>query len=165
MRHIPICLLATALLSACAGTTPYSNDGRRNLQIRTVTESGSAFSSVRASVHIHSVDAACKTRYRGTIDLDNPSVLSGLPVGRQSYLVFAFNSSSFLGGSRSAISYETLLTPRPGYTYDVEVSYVDDMYNAVIREAKSRRKARRGREIDQTDLRSCRRRGAGKRTG
>ena len=151
-RLLPL-LLSLGLLSGCAGVKPYPNTPERNLEIRTETKSGSAFSSVGASLGIYRVDARCQIEYQGTIDLDQPAAAVGIPADRLSYLVFRFASSSFLGGTRSAISQETLLRPRPGYRYQVEVSYKDDLYNVAIRERHPDTGATR--VVDLRPLASC----------
>lgn len=152
--RIAAVFLLSSLVGACAGgTRPYVASSDENVRIETVTESGSALSSVRASVHIHSVDNNCRTTYVGTIPLDRKSVATGVPVGRTSYLVFAFNSASFLGNRRTSISYRTLMTPRSGFDYRIAVEYVDDTYNAEIFEV-NRRGERRG--LRQRPLDSCR---------
>lgn len=110
-------------------------------------------SKVRAAVHIHQVDASCRTEYQGTLELNGPSAEAGIPADRWSYMVFVFASSSFLGGSSSSIHYETLLKPRAGYTYDVKVSYVDRMYGVAIREIGPRRSA--SREIERKSRKTC----------
>jgi len=82
-----------------------------------------------------------------------PLAFIGIPQGRPSYLVFNFSSSSFLGGSRGSISYDTLLRPRAGYTYDASARYADGIYYVVIRESGARGSA--GREIERTGLNEC----------
>lgn len=150
-----VLLLAVGLLTGCSGLKPYPNTLEPNLQIRTETKSGSVFSGVRAAVGVYGVDARCQLEYQGTVDLDRPLVAVGIPADRASYLVFGFASSSFLGGTRSTISQETLLQPRPGYSYDVEASYKDDLYNVVIREVHRRTGASRAIELQH--LSACRR--------
>lgn len=149
-------LLLAGAMTGCAGgdTRPYVSSAENNLRFTTVAESGSAFSSVRASVHIHSVDENCRTNYQGTIRLDESAIASGIPVGQPSYLVFSFASSSFLGGRRGSITYKTLLTPRSGHDYDIAVAYVDDTYNATIREVNQRNYRRR--EVRYRPLDTCR---------
>lgn len=150
-------LVLAGALAGCAGTRPYEASSDNNVRFTTDVESGSWLSSVRASVHVHSVHRQCRTNYEGTIPLGRPAVVTGLPTGRPSYLVLAFNSSSFLTNSRSSIHYETMLTPRRGYDYEVAVSYVDDTYNATVREVNRQSGARR--EIRKTPLEACRARG------
>ena len=66
---------------------------------------------------------------------------------------FVFSSSSFLAGSSGSIRYETLLKPRAGYTYDVKVSYFDNIYNVTIREIDPRKSS--SREIERRSLQAC----------
>jgi len=145
--------LLVGLLAACSGIKPYPNIPEKNLQVRTSTESGSIFSSVRASLSISRVDAQCRTEYEGTVALKKESVQVGIPVERWSYLVFHFSSSGFLSSTSSTISQATLLKPRAGYRYDVEVVYRDDTYNVVIHESRSGRGD--GREIALRQLDAC----------
>jgi hypothetical protein len=109
---------------------------------------------VSAALHVHGVDASCRSEYQGTVQLDARSVDVGIPSGRPSLLVFTFSRSSFLTGSSSSIRYDTLLTPRAGYTYDISVSYADDLYNVAVREIGPRGSP--AREIEPRGLSACR---------
>jgi hypothetical protein len=138
------CWLALAL-AGCAGVKSYpDNVAAKNLSIRTA-------SSARAALGVHSVDAQCRTEYLGTVALDKPLVPLGIPAERWSYLVFDFASSGFLS-RQTRISLETLLKPRAGYRYEIDVTYRNDIYNVVIRE-----QAPRGawREVVLLDLAAC----------
>jgi hypothetical protein len=145
--------LLIGLLPACSGIKTYPDRPEKNLQVHTRTDSGSMFSSVRAALSISRVDAQCRTEYEGTVDLEKESVQLGVPVERWSYLVFHFSSSGFLSSRSSTMEQATLLRPRAGYRYDVEVNYRDDTYNVVIHE--SRAGTGRGREIDLRRLDLC----------
>ena len=135
LRVAPLVAILAAALAGCAsGRKTYPDPGTRNLEIRTATQASSVFSSVRAELDIHGVDADCRTQYLGTIDLDKPSVSAGIPAGRWSYLVFEFATSGFLGGSRGRISRETALKALPGHRYEAEVTYREEIYNVVLRE-------------------------------
>jgi hypothetical protein len=152
-RHIFVLLLVFSLLTGCWGVKTYPNTLYKNLHIKTETDSGSMFSKVLTAVDINRVDADCKTEYEGTVQLKNRSIDVGIPSGRLTYLVFVFASSGFLSSSSSSITYNTLLKPRVGYNYDINVSYIDDIYNVVIRETHPRKK--KGREIELKDLNAC----------
>ena len=152
--HIRTALLCAAVLSGCAGTRPYESASDRNVRFDTAVESGSWVSSVRASVHVHSVDRDCRTTYEGTIPLKNPTVVTGFPAGRMRYMVIAFNSSSFLLNRRSSIDYSTILTPRDGYDYEVAVRYRDDTYDASVVEVNRGNGTRR--KLRHRPLQSCR---------
>ena len=154
-RHLTVLAGITALatlVSGCAQVTPYPNTLAKNVHVHTRTDTGSMFSSVQANLHVYAVDRECNTRYLGVMALDAPTVDVGLAPDRRAYLVFGFNSSSWLANGDSSISQDTLLTPRSGYSYDIDVSYVDDLYNVVIHEVD-----RRGhrREIDTRRLSAC----------
>lgn len=151
--HVIVLLLLFSLLTGCSGIKTYPNTLYKNLHIKTQTDSGSMFSKVRAAVDIYRVDADCKTEYEGTVQLKNPSFDVGIPADRLTYLVFVFSSSGFLSSSSSTITYNTLLRPRVGYDYDINVSYIDDIYNVVIWETHPRKK--KSREIELKELNAC----------
>ncbi|MGH8703339.1 MAG: hypothetical protein ACREVR_19480 [Burkholderiales bacterium] len=154
--RIAVWLLGMSLLAGCSGIKTYPDTSPKNLIVRTEASSGSAFGRVRVSVHIHQVDASCRTEYLGTVQLSEPSVEIGIPPERLSYLEFSFFSSSFLGGSSGTIHSATLLRPRAGYTYDASARYADGIYHVVIRESGARGSA--GREIERRGLDECGRR-------
>jgi hypothetical protein len=138
---------ALVLFTGCAGSLrPYPADlAPKNLTVQTKT------SGVRAELDIHSVDAQCRAPYVGTVQLNQPSVRVGIPADAWSYLKFDFSSSSFLRGSHRMMK-DTLLRARAGHSYEVDVSYQDDIYNVVIREKPPRGAAR---EVPLLDLGSC----------
>lgn len=152
-RTLLVCVIALA--AGCSSAVRYPDSGEKNLSIRTETSSGSAFSSVQAVLGVHAVDAQCQLTYEGYVELDRPQLQVGVPAGRLSYLVFEFASSSFMGGRRGSITRETLLRPRAGASYEVKVSYQDDLYDVQIRETPSR--GTRAREIELVPLSACRR--------
>lgn len=141
------------LLPACSGIKTYDNSFNKNLHVRTVTDSGSWFSRIRAAVDIHRVGEQCTIEYDGTVQLTEPTIEIGIPPDRWSHLVFVFASSSFLANRTGTITYETMVKPRPNYRYDVEVSYKNDMYHVAIRETPPNRST--GRELDRVPLSAC----------
>jgi len=139
-------------LAGCSGIKTYPDGLNKNLLVHTSTDSASILSRVRASLSISNVDAQCRIQYEGTVDLDRNSIPVGIPVERWSYLVFDFSSSGLLANS-STMAQATLLKPRAGYRYDIEVTYRDDLYNVVIRE--SRPGITHARDIDLKRLDAC----------
>ena len=146
-------LWTVAFLAGCSGVKPYQSTPDNNLHIHTAADSGSWFSIVHAVVDIHRVAVDCKTNYAGTVQLNRPTIDIGIPPNRWSHLVFVFASSSFLANRSGAMTYETLVKPRAGYQYDVQVTYKDDMYNVAVRETHS--SSSLSREIEHKDLRAC----------
>jgi hypothetical protein len=143
-----------ALAAGCSGLKPYPNDGPiKNITVRTAASSGSVFSSVKVALDVHGVDAACATRYLGTLQLDQPTLAVSLPPGRGSLLTFQFLSSNFLGSSHGSISRQVFITPRPEQRYELDVTYRDDLYDVVLRE---RVRSDALREVALRDLSACR---------
>ena len=120
-------------LAGCSGLQTYPNNLDKNLQVRTQVQSGSVFSKVRASMSIYEVNAQCQIEYEGTVNLEELSVPVGIPAGRWSYLVFDFSSSGFLSNTSASTASGALLNPQAGTRYDIDVSYLDDIYNVKIR--------------------------------
>jgi hypothetical protein len=135
------------LLAGCAAGTRYADLPEKNLDVRTQA------SGARAVLGVHAVDAQCKLSYEGFVDLDGAVTRGGIPPGRTSYLVFEFASSSFFGGRRGSIKRETLLRPRAGATYEVRVTYKDDLYDVVVQEVPAR--GGRPRDVELLPLGAC----------
>jgi hypothetical protein len=151
--RVAVWLLGAGLLAGCSGIKTYPDTSPKNLIVKTEARSGSVFSSARVAVHIHQVDASCRTTYVGTVQLSESVVEIGIPPERPSYLVFSFYSSSFLGGSSGSITYETLLRPRAGHVYDANARYADGIYHVEIRESGPGRS--KGREIERREISDC----------
>jgi hypothetical protein len=129
-----VLLLMTA--SGCSGIHPYRNDLAKNLTVRTKTASGSYFTSVKARVDIYAVDPSCGTTYRGSVALQRPEVEIGLPASGANYLNFVFASSSFLAGAHGATGFDRYFQTRPGHAYIAEASYVEGIYDVILKEKK-----------------------------
>ena len=127
-------LLVTA--SGCSGLHPYRNTLDKNLTVRTKTVSGSILTSVKARVDIYTVDESCNLSYRGSVALQPPEVEVGLPTGTANYLNFVFSTSTFLASAQGATGFDRYFTTRPGYEYVAEASYVDGIYNVILKEKK-----------------------------
>jgi hypothetical protein len=151
--HGLLLLICLGMLSACSGIKIYPNDQPKNLVIKTETDSGLFFSSVKASLDIYDVTSACKLEYIGTVKLDRPTVEVGIEPGRSSYLSFRFTSSGFWSNSSNNISYETLIKPRRQYQYNSKVRYKNNIYNVKIVEKRSGKS--RGKELITRHLRQC----------
>lgn len=134
------------VVAGCSGLKTYPTAPGGNLAVRSQMDSG-----VHAVLHVHRVDAQCGTDYVGTVRLDRPSVALGLEPGRRSYLVVTFDTSSFLGGSRST-SAGALLEPRAGSRYELAVRYHDSIYDLALYETDGRGR----RALSRRELSACR---------
>ena len=144
MRKLLALLLAAA--AGCSGLKTYPTDAGGNLAVRSQLDGG-----VKGALHIHRVSADCETRYVGTVPLERPSLALALPAGPRMYLVVTFDTSSFLGGSRST-SAGVLLTPRAGSRYELAVRYHDSIYDVALSESDARGR----RTLPRQDLGRCR---------
>jgi hypothetical protein len=144
---------ALAVACGCSTQSAYRSSALDNVFVTAAIDSGSRFSSMRGVVHVHEVDAACRTQYLGTVELNGTAVALGLPAERASYLVFTFQGSSLLGGNTSTTSVGTLLKPRAGMRYEFAVTYRDSIYNVAVREADPRKGS--SRELARRELARC----------
>ncbi len=145
-RYYLTILAVLSMLAACSAVKTYSNTPDKNIHVITNTDSG-----VEAAIEIYEVKPDCSIEYSGSIQLDHAEMDIGLATGRSSYLVFVFSSSGFFTGS-STVSYDTLLRPRKNSSYDIDVSYRDDIYNVVMHERLASNKRR---EIEARSLAGC----------
>ena len=145
-RYYLTILAVLSMLTACTAVNIYPNTLDKNVRVNTKTDSG-----VEAAIEIYEVKHDCSIEYSGSIQLDHAEMDIGLATGRSSYLVFVFSSSGFFTGS-STVSYDTLLRPRKNSSYDIDVSYRDDIYNVVMHERLASNKRR---EIEARSLAGC----------
>ncbi len=139
-------LLLVAVAAGCSGLKTYPTEPGGNLAVRSQMDGG-----VKGALHIHRVDGNCETQYVGTVQLDRPSLALALPAGQRTYLVVTFDTSSFLGGSRST-SAGALLTPRAGSRYELSVRYHDSIYDVALSESDARGR----RTLTRQDVGGCR---------
>ena len=143
----PLSLLIAVV--GCSGLKAYPNTADKNLQINTKL-SGSFLTEVEAVLHIHRLQNGCASDYLGGVDLKNGSAQIGIAPGQATYLVFAFYTSTRLGGSSTIIPYSTVVTPRAGSRYVADVSYVDSIYNVRVQEIGPRGTS--GRELERKTI-------------
>ena len=145
-------LVAISMLSACSNIKDYSNHKPHNMSVKTKTNSGSSFSNIKTSLNIYSLNKKCETDYLGNVELDSEKTKIGLSTRKLLYLDFSFVSSGYFSPT-SSMNYDTLLKPRKGAQYYIELSYLDDMYNMEIWEKRSKKRSKKELEIRAFD--SC----------
>jgi hypothetical protein len=146
-------LLLLVVTTGCSDLKTYPNTADKNLLVRTKMQSGSLFTDVEVMLHIYSLRDGCTTNYLGTVKLEKDRTQVGMMIGQPIYLKFIFNTSGMLSSSTATVPYITILTPRPGVQYSADVSYVDSIYNVIIREVDPR--GTPGREIER-NMGKCR---------
>lgn len=151
--------LVAAALAGCAGAPPYQSDLPPNLNVKTKLSRPSVLltpvlgGSFEADMHVIGVDRSCQKNYRGSVKLDGPAVSVGIPSDEPSYLVFEFTGRSAPARGSASGTYSTLLTPRRGYQYDVDVLYADKMYSITVYERNPRSGTRR--EVERRPFSAC----------
>lgn len=135
------------LVSGCSSTKLYEDELTHNLEVNSKTD------SVEATLDIYSVGMQCESEYLGTVALDRNSTKLGIAMEKPSYLIVGFASSSFWSNSSGFISYDFTLLPRKAFRYEVDVSYIDNIYNVIVYEVSQLTGEKR--EMDAPELRNC----------
>jgi hypothetical protein len=76
-----------------------------------------------------------------------------LPVGKPSYIDIVFASKSARTATISSTSHNTVLTPKPGFRYDISVKYIRGIYSVVVTEKAGGGAS--GREMPRRVLSGC----------
>ena len=142
-KYLLALLMLMSFMTGCSSIKTYPNSFKKNMTVKTTTSSGSILQDVDTYLHIYTLDSKCKSDYLGTVDLDKPVKKVGLPVNKNLYLDFAFVKGGFFSHSSSRINSETLITPRKGRLYEVDVFYEDSIYDVSIWQKKSRKSKKR----------------------
>ena len=149
---VSACLAATLLAGCASGIKAYPDSHQTNTVVRVKSDRGSFFTKTRPDIHLYSVDAACRAKYLGTVELDEPLIHIGLPLDQTVLLAFEFSSES-LGGNQASTLIEMMTTPRKGIRYEVEVTYLKKSYTATGVEFQQGQS--KGREMEHRRLRDC----------
>jgi len=136
-------LCGLLVLTGCSGLKTYPNDRPANVHLKTETDSGSMLTGIDTQVHIYRVSSKCTTDYLGTVEMDENTADVGLPVGELLYVNFVFVRSGFLSSSTSSTGIDTLIKPKRGAKYIVDLQYLDDMYDMQIWEKASTKSGKR----------------------
>lgn len=140
-------LSITLLASGCSSTKLYKDVLTHNLEVNSKTD------SVEVTLDIYSVGMQCESEYLGSVALDKNSIELGIAMEKPSYLIVGFSSSSFWSNSSGLISYDFTLLPRKAFRYEVDVSYIDTIYNVIVYEVSQLTDEKR--EMEATELRNC----------
>ena len=149
LNYIVLVLVFTTLVSVgCSAIKRYDVELPQNLEVIAKTE------AVEATLDIYGLNKQCESVYQGTVDLNKSIVDLGIATGQLSYLVVGFASSSFWGNSSGFISYEFTLLPRKAYRYEIQATYIDDIYHVSVYEISQ--KTGKKREMKDEELSACR---------
>ena len=152
-------LLFGGILAGCSGLPAYESDLPPNLNVRTKLSSPSVLltaplaGTFEAHMHVTALDRHCQKNYRGSVKLGGTVVSVGIRTDQPSYLVFEFSGRSLPTRGSASSTYSTLLTPRSGHQYDVDVAYADEMYSITVYERNPRSGLRR--EVERRPFSAC----------
>ncbi len=141
IKRVIACSLVGSLLFGCSSTPHYAdNNFEKNVTINlTMDESSGLFSSVDVAAGINDYDDACQHHYRGFVELVPGENKIGLAPGVLTYLMVEITHSRFRKTSR--FSRGTMIQPKRGRQYVVDINYADSMYDFRVYEVRgSKRK-------------------------
>lgn len=119
----------------CASEPRYKNEPKKNLIINlNVDEKNGIFSSIDIAAGVNDIDKQCQSHYRGYQTLHPGVNEMGLTQGVLTNLVVEVVKSTYRSGS--SYSRSTLLKPAPGKLYEIDVSYLDNMFDFKLYEVR-----------------------------
>ncbi len=152
--------LIVAMTASCSGLQPYESTLPANLNVSVkvvrggvLSVSAPGISSFSVDMHVIAVSPRCEKTYRGGVEISSAPVKVGIPVGSSTLLAFEFSGHNFLTRGSGSSSWASLLTPRGGYQYDIDVSYNGGMYSVEMYERNPGNGQRRA--LDYRSFRSC----------
>ena len=153
-------LTFAGVLAGCSGLPRYESDLPANLNVKArlssplLLHTAPLAGTFDADMHVTSVDRRCQKNYRGSVRLGDAPVSIGIPAELPSYLVFEFTGRSYsIRQANASSTYATLLKPRSGHQYDVDVTYADEMYSITVYERNPRGGQRR--EVERRPFSAC----------
>lgn len=114
------------MLAGCASQYPNTYD--KNVIVNLTMEQPGLLTSAKALIGVNDMDENCKIEYRGDVELANGPNKIGLAPGQLTNLVVVIAQDKFGGPSRSSRR-TTLFKPAVGKQYEIDVSYVDAMFD------------------------------------
>jgi hypothetical protein len=146
--------LAAVVLAGCMGQSirTYPNTAPPNLQVRSQVDPGSGLKSAAVDVDIYRALPGCRREHLGRVELHDAVTKLGLPTDEPLYLEFLLMSKSFWSSSAGAMRYDTQLTARGGYAYDVELKFGERSYSVVMKET---RQGSAARIIERKSINEC----------
>ena len=112
----------------CTSNPVYKNESEKNLAINLkVDERNGLFNSIDIAAGVNDIDSQCQPHYRGYQTLSPGRNEMGLAPGILTNLVIEVAKSKYRSGS--SYSRGTLITPLPGKRYEIDASYLDNMFD------------------------------------
>lgn len=114
------------LLNGCSTSTgTYQQEGKKNLVVNVKADSSTY-------LEVYELDGPCNQKMKGEVKLHNGINKLALMNNKHYYLRINFKTVSLLSGSQN-ITLGGYVTPKSNYTYLMNVSYENDMYDVEIK--------------------------------
>lgn len=119
--------LVSGLLFGCA--THYPNTLDKNLTVNiNLEKNGGILTSAEAVAGVNEIGKDCSNDYKGFVELEPGANEIGLALGQPTLLLVEISHSTFGGGDRS-VQRGAMITPKAGSRYQIDVNYVDAMFD------------------------------------
>ena len=140
MKHVRSLVVFVAALTLAGCASQYPNTYDKNVIVNLTMEKPGLLTTAKALLGVNDMDANCKIEYWGDVELANGPNKIGLAPGQLTNLVVVIAQDKFGGPSRSSRR-SFLFKPAAGKQYELDVSYVDAMFDVRVYEiAGSKRK-------------------------
>ena len=97
-------LLLALSAGGCSGLKAYPNTLEKNARIDVRTDGGTLLSRIGIALDLYTVDAACGSKYLGTVELDDAMIELGLPLDQKVRLAYVFSRDAIIGTSGTTSS-------------------------------------------------------------
>ena len=151
-RTFGAAVLLASSLCGCSGLKTYPDTFEKNARIHVRTEGGTLLSRIEIALDLYAVDAACGSKYLGTVELEDSTIELGLPLDQKVRLAYVFSRNALLGTSGTTVI-EMMVTPRRGEHYEFDVEYLKQGYTATGRLFPAGQT--QGKDIEHSRLRDC----------
>lgn len=142
-------LLIVVAIAGCASAR-YQDRQEKNVTIHVKLGKEGLFTSTEIVAGINDIAPDCSSSYRGYIPLRAGANELGLATGQRTYLMVEIEQSKFR--QKSSFSRGVLFTPGQGRKYEVEVAYVDEMFDLRLYEAAGKTR----KPLDVVPASACR---------
>ena len=128
MKHVRslVVFVAALMLAGCASQYPNTYD--KNIIVNLTMEKPGLLTTAKAVIGVNDMSADCKIEFLGKVDLVNGPNKVGLAPGQLTNLVLDMSLDTFGGPSRG-IRRTTWFKPAAGKQYEIDVSYIDSMFD------------------------------------
>ena len=132
-RFIFIAVLSSLLWGCSSAPIKYQNAGEQNLTINLrLDKRGGIFTKIKVVSGVNDLDSNCEPHYKGMVELTPGKNEIGLKPGVLTFIQVdvAHNGT----GINSVTNRGTMLKPESGKNYQIDISYIDNMYDFTLYE-------------------------------